>query len=221
MQLENWTACDRYIADHMIGAAEAQAETIAANAAAKLPQIDVSPPQGKMIYLLARTLKPKRILEVGTLGGYSTIWLARALAEDGRLVTLEVAREHAEVAAANVGRAGFGAMVDIRLGPALDLLPGLEAEGFHPIDFAFIDADKENNAAYFRWAVKLVRSGGLIVVDNVIREGAVIDKSNDHPMIVGTRALYEAVAAEPRVSATVIQTVGSKGWDGFLLASVN
>ena len=221
MQQEKWSACDAYIASHMIGAGEAQAATLAANEAAGLPHIDVSAPQGKMLYLLARSLHPKRILEVGTLGGYSTVWLARALAPGGRLVSFEIERRHAEIAASNVAREGFGACVDIRLGAALDLLPGLEAEGFHPIDFAFIDADKENNAAYFRHAVKLVRSGGFIVVDNVIRDGAVIDEKNVHPMIAGTRALYEAVAAEPRVSATVIQTVGSKGWDGFLLAGVN
>jgi len=221
MQQEKWSACDAYIASHMIGAGEAQPATLAANEAAGLPHIDVSAPQGKMLYLVARSLHPKRILEVGTLGGYSTVWLARALAPGGRLVSFEIERRHAEIAASNVARGGFGACVDIRLGAALELLPGLEAEGFHPIDFAFIDADKENNAAYFRHAVKLVRSGGFIVVDNVIRDGAVIDPHNVHPMIVGTRALYEAVAAEPRVSATVIQTVGSKGWDGFLLAGVN
>jgi predicted O-methyltransferase YrrM len=221
MQLGEWTACDRYIADHLIGADEAQAATLAANAAANLPQIDVSAPQGKLLYLLARTLQPKRILEIGTLGGYSTIWLARALAPGGRLVTLEIERKHAELAAANISREGHGADVDIRLGPALELLPGLEAEGFCPVDIAFIDADKENNAHYFRWAVKLARKGSLIIVDNVIRGGAVIDASNNDPMIVGTRALFDAVAAEPRVSATALQTVGAKGWDGFLLASVN
>ncbi len=221
MQQEKWSACDAYIASHLIGAGEAQTATLIANAEAGLPQIDVSAPQGKMLYLLARSLHPKRILEVGTLGGYSTIWLAKALAPGGRLVSFEIERRHAEIAASNVAREGLGAGVDIRLGAALDLLPGLEAEGFCPIDFAFIDADKENNAAYFCEAVKLVRSGGFIVIDNVIRDGAVIDPHNLHPMITGTRALYEAVAAEPRVSATVIQTVGSKGWDGFLLASVD
>ncbi len=221
MQQEKWSACDAYIASHLIGSGEAQTATLVANEAAGLPQIDVSPPQGKMLYLLARSLHPQRILEIGTLGGYSTVWLARALAPGGRLVSFEIERHHAEIAASNVAREGLGASVDIRLGPALGLLEVLAAEGFSPIDFAFIDADKENNAAYFRHAVNLVRSGGFIIVDNVIREGAVIDEKNVHPMIAGTRALYEAVAAEPRVSATVIQTVGSKGWDGFLLASVD
>jgi len=221
MSQDQWTACDRYIADHLISEAEAQAQTLAANAAAGLPQIDVSAPQGKMLYVLARTLRPKRILEIGTLGGSSTVWLARALETDGRIVTLEIDEAHAKVAAANVAHQGFGSSVDIRLGRALDLLPGLASEGFAPIDFAFIDADKENNAAYFRWAVDHVRPGGLIVVDNVIREGGIVDPSNNEPMIVGTRALYEAAAAEKRVAATVVQTVGTKGWDGFLLASVN
>jgi len=221
MQQDQWTACDRYVAEHLIDEGEAQAQTLKANAAAGLPQIDVSAPQGKMLHILARTLRPKRILEIGTLGGYSTVWLARALEPDGRVVTLEIDEAHATVAAANIAHQGFGASVDIRVGAALDLLPGLAAEGFHPIDFAFIDADKENNAAYFRWAAQHVRPGGLIVVDNVIREGGVIDPANQTPMVVGTRALYAAVAAERRVTATVVQTVGAKGWDGFLLASVN
>ena len=221
MQQEKWSACDAYIASHLIGAGEAQAATLAANEAAALPHIDVSAPQGKMLYLLARSLNPQRILEIGTLGGYSTVWLARALAPDGRLVSFEIERRHAEIAASNVAREGFGACVDIRLGAALELLPGLEAEGFCPIDFAFIDADKENNANYFDWALEFSRPGGLIIVDNVIRAGAVADLTNMDPMAVGSRALFDRVADSKRVTATALQTVGTKGWDGFLIARVN
>ncbi|HMK90617.1 MAG TPA: O-methyltransferase [Methylocystis sp.] len=215
-----WTAVDDFIADKLIGPAEAQAETLRANAAADLPKIDVSAPQGKFLQLLALGLKAQRILEVGTLGGYSTVWLARALPPGGRLVTLELEPKHAEVARANIAREGVADRVDVRVGPALEGLEKLRAEGFGPVELAFIDADKENNAHYFRAALHFVRRGGLIVVDNVIREGGVVDPANDTPMVVGTRALYDAVAAEPRVTATAVQTVGSKGWDGFLVAYV-
>ncbi len=221
MQHADWTACDRYIEERLIGASEAQVATLRANADAGLPQIDVSPAQGKFLYLLARAIAPRRILEIGALGGFSTVFLARALAPGGKLITLEFEQKHAEVARANVAREGLADRVELRVGAALDLLPALEAEGFGPVDFAFIDADKENNANYFRWALKLARTGGLIVVDNVIRAGAVVDAATADPMIVGTRALFDAVAAEPRVSATALQTVGVKGWDGFLIASVN
>jgi predicted O-methyltransferase YrrM len=221
MSNESWTAVDRYISERLIKKDEAQTETLAANAAAKLPAIDVSPPQGKLLNLLARSIGAKRILEIGTLGGYSTIWLARALAPGGRLITLEFDARHANVAQKNISREGLSHLVDIRVGPALDALPKLEQEGAGPFDLAFIDADKENNANYFRWALKLARPGALIIVDNVVRDGAVVDLANDDPMIVGTRALFDALAAEPRVSATAIQTVGSKGWDGFAIALVN
>jgi len=215
-----WTACDRYIEGHLIGADEAQVETLRANAAAGLPKIDVSPAQGKFLEIVARVLNPRRILEIGTLGGFSTVWLARALAPGGRIVSLEYSAKHAEVARANIAREGVADRVEVRVGAALDLLPKVEAEGFGPLDLAFIDADKENNANYFAWALKMTRPGGLIVVDNVIREGGIVDPANNDPMVVGTRALFDAVAKEPRVIATAVQTVGSKGWDGFLIAHV-
>ncbi len=163
----------------------------------------------------------RSILEVGTLGGYSTIWLARALPPDGHLVTLEAEPRHAEVATANLERAGLAGVVEVVVGPALDSLPVLAEEGRGPFDLTFIDADKQSNADYFSWAVRLARPGGVIVVDNVVRGGAVVDADSDDPAVTGTRRLYETVAAEPRVSATAVQTVGSKGHDGFLLAVVN
>ncbi len=163
----------------------------------------------------------RSILEVGTLGGYSTIWLARALPPGGRLVTLEAEPHHAEVAVANLERAGVGDRVDVVVGPALDTLPVLAEEGRGPFDLAFIDADKEHNADYFRWAVRLARPGGVVVVDNVVRRGLVVDPTSDDPAVVGTRRLFDVIAAEPRVSATAVQTVGSKGHDGFVLAVVD
>jgi predicted O-methyltransferase YrrM len=162
----------------------------------------------------------RNILEIGTLGGYSTIWLSRALPSGGRLITLEFDPKHAKVASANIGHAGLSQMVEVRVGPALDALPQLAAEGRGPFDLIFIDADKENNAPYFDWSLKLSRSGTVIIVDNVVRDGAVIDPANRDPAIVGIRRLNERLAAEPRVSATAIQTVGSKGYDGFTLIRV-
>lgn len=215
-----WTACDDYIAGKLIGGAEAQKETLAANAAAGLPKIDVSAPQGKFLHLLALGVKARTILEIGALGGYSTIWLARALAPGGRLVTLELDPRHAEVARANIARESLSDRVEVRVGPALEGLQKLSAEGFGPTDLVFIDADKENNANYFALALRFARPGSLIVVDNVVREGGIVDPSNTSSMVVGTRALFDAVAAEPRVTATAVQTVGSKGWDGFLMAYV-
>jgi predicted O-methyltransferase YrrM len=220
MSDESWAACDDYIAAKLIGPAEAQQETLQANAAAGLPKIDVSAPQGKFLHLLALAAKARTILEIGTLGGYSTIWLARALPPGGKLVTLELDPKHAAVARANIAREKLGDRVDVRVGAALDGLQSLEAEGFGPTDLVFIDADKENNAAYFAFALRFARQGSLIIVDNVIREGGIIDPANNSSMVVGTRALFEAVAAEPRVTATAVQTVGSKGWDGFLMAYV-
>jgi predicted O-methyltransferase YrrM len=217
-----WNVVDAYIADRLIGADAELDSALAANAAAGLPAIDVSPPQGKLLHLLARSIGARRILEVGALGGYSTIWLARALPDGGRLVTLELEQTHADVAAANLARAGLAERVDIRVGPALDTLPQLEKEAAGPFDLAFIDADKPNNANYFAWALKLARPGSLIIVDNVVRDGAIVDpaKAKD-PGAIGARALLDALAAEPRVTATAIQTVGSKGWDGFAIALVN
>lgn len=221
MSLDRWSAVDRYIAERLIGPNEAQAQTLAANAAAGLPAIDVSAPQGKFLSLLASSIGARRILEIGTLGGYSTIWFARALGAGGKITTIEYDAKHAQAARANIAREGLSGAVDLRAGAALDILPILEAEGAGPFDLSFIDADKGNNANYFHWALKLSRPGALIIVDNVIREGAVIDENSSEPTAAGARALFEAVAAEPRVSATALQTVGSKDWDGFLIARVN
>jgi predicted O-methyltransferase YrrM len=221
MQERDFAVCDQYIESRLIGADEAQGGTLQANEAAGLPHIDVSPAQGKFLYLLARSIGARKILEIGTLGGYSTIWLARALPPGGRVTTLEFDPRHAETARANIKREGLADRVELRVGAALDILPLLEGEGFGPADFFFIDADKENNANYFDWALKLARPGSLIVVDNVIRAGAVADLANPDSTGAAARALFERVSAEPRVSATALQTVGSKGWDGFLLASVN
>ncbi|MBY6240257.1 O-methyltransferase [Methylosinus sp. Sm6] len=216
---ESWSAVDAYIAERLVKADAALAGALAANAAAGLPAIDVSAAQGKLLHLLARSIGARKILEVGALGGYSTIFLARALAEGGRVVTLELEQAHADVAAANLERAGVRELVDIRVGPALDTLPKLESEGAGPFDLAFIDADKPNNANYFHWALKLSRPGSLIIVDNVVREGSVLNAQGDE-MARGARALFDAIAAEPRVTATAIQTVGVKGWDGFAIALI-
>jgi predicted O-methyltransferase YrrM len=213
-----WAAVDDYIVGHLLGPDAALESALAANIAGELPAIDVSAAQGKMLHLLARMAGAKRILEVGTLGGYSTIWLARALPADGRLVTLELEPHHAAVARANIAAAGLADTVDIRVGPAIDSLDAMIAAGEAPFDFVFIDADKPGNVAYLRAAVALSRPGATIVVDNVVREGGVLDAASDDPRIQGTRALFEAVAAEPRLSATAVQTVGAKKWDGFLLA---
>ena len=213
-----WTDVDDYIAAYLIGADAALDSALAANEAGGLPPIDVSAAQGKMLHLLARMAGARHILELGTLGGYSTIWLARALPEDGRLVTIELEPHHAEVARGNIARAGFAPQVDLRVGPALDLLDAMIAAGEGPFDFVFIDADKPNNVAYLKAAMALSRPGTTIIVDNVVREGGVLDAASDDPRIQGTRALFEAVAAEPRLSATAVQTVGAKKWDGFLLA---
>lgn len=217
---EAWGAVDTYIADHLLDDDPLLAAALAANAAAGLPPIDVSATQGKMLHLLARMAGATRILEVGTLGGYSTIWLARALREGGRLVTLEIDPHHAEVARANIARAGLADKVEIRLGPAVAALAALQAEGAEPFDFVFIDADKPNNTPYFEWALSLTRPGSLIVVDNVVRGGDVVDAASDDAGVAGVRRLLERIAGEPRVRATAIQTVGTKGYDGFAIAQV-
>jgi predicted O-methyltransferase YrrM len=211
-----WSLVDDYIGDLFIGEDPILAATLAASDAAGLPPIAVAPNQGKLLNLLARLQGARAILEIGTLGGYSTIWLARSLPPDGRLITLEANPKHAAVAHANIERAGLASVVDLRLGPALETLPQLAG----PFDLIFIDADKENNAEYFRWALKLARHGTLIIVDNVVRDGKVIDAKSRDPMVTGTRRFYEAMAAEPKVSATVIQTVGRKGYDGLAIALV-
>ena len=214
-----WAAVDRYIGNHLL-ADDPGAAALSANAAAGLPDIDVSPPQGKMLHLFARMAGARRILEIGTLGGYSTIWLARALPTDGVLVTLELEPHHAAVARANVDAAGVGALVDIRTGPALATLDAMVRAGEGPFDFVFIDADKVNNAAYIDRAIELGRVGATIVVDNVIREGGVLDAASGDERIVGTRALFAMLARNSRLTATAVQTVGAKKWDGFVLAIV-
>ncbi|MES2056616.1 MAG: O-methyltransferase [Pseudomonadota bacterium] len=213
-----WTIVDDFIAGHLLGADPALDSTLAANDAGGLPPIDVSPTQGKMLHLLARMAGAGRILEIGTLGGYSTIWLARALPDNGRLVTLELEPHHADVARGNIARAGLGDKVDVRVGPAVETLDAMIAAREAPFDFIFIDADKPGNVAYLNAAIALARPGTTIIVDNVVREGGVLDADSDDPRVQGTRALFEAVAANPRLSATAVQTVGTKNWDGFLIA---
>ena len=220
MSQDRWTAVDRYLTDLLVPPDPALDAALADSAAAGLPEINVTPNQGKLLHLLARTMGAKAVLEVGTLGGYSTIWLARALPAGGRLVTLEVNPAYTEVARGNLARAGVAGVVDLRVGPALDTLPRLAAEGRGPFDLVFIDADKENTPAYFDWALKLTRRGSLIVVDNVVRKGAVIDAGGDDPRVEGMRRFFDQLAAERRVDATAIQTVGSKGYDGFAVALV-
>ncbi len=215
-----WTAVDAYLCDLLAPSDPALDGALEASAAAGLPAIQVAPNQGKLLHLLARLTAARRILEIGTLGGYSTIWLARALPPEGRLVTLEADLKHAEVARANFVRAGVDRHIDLRLGLALDALKQISAEGVEPFDLVFIDADKANIPAYFSFALELTRRGGLIIVDNVIRNGKIVDADSVDPDIQGIRRFNELVAGEPRVSATAIQTVGSKGYDGFALALV-
>jgi len=212
-----WLAVDNYIASHLLGDDQALDAVLAANAAAGLPDIAVSPPQGRMLQLMARMTGARRILEIGTLGGYSAICLARALPEDGLLVTLEIDPHCVEVAKRNFDRAGIAHKIELIPGRAAEILPLLEG----PFDFVFIDADKPSNALYLKEAMRLSRPGTAIVVDNVVREGAVLDMDSADESAAATRALYEAVGAEPRLTATAIQTVGAKKWDGFLLALVD
>jgi predicted O-methyltransferase YrrM len=216
----DWPAVDAYISDRLLGEDRPLTDALAANAAAGLPAIDVSPAQGKFLHLLARAVGARRILEVGTLGGYSTIWLARAVPAGGALITLEIEPRHAEVARGNLDRAGVGDKVDVRVGPALDTLAALKAAKDSDFDFVFIDADKENNANYVAAALDLARPGALIVVDNVIREGRVLDATSEDSMVQGTRQLFDMLADEPRLESTAIQTVGVKKWDGFVIAVV-
>ena len=213
-----WIEVDRYIADLLAPSDPALDTALRASEAAGLPQRNVPPNRGKLLMLLARAVGAHSILEIGTLGGYSTIWLARALAPGGRLITLEIEPAHAEVARANVAQAGFANMVEVRLGPALDSLPSLAANG--PFDFIFIDADAVNLAEYFQRALELSRRGSLIFVDNVVRGGAIMDADTSKPTIQGLRRFYNLVAAEPTVSMTVIQTVGAGGHDGFAIGLV-
>ena len=220
MSKDLWTAVDRYLNEALMGPDPVLDAALEANAAAGLPAIDVAPNQGKFLSLLAQIAGARRILEIGTLGGYSTIWLARALPPDGQLVTLELDPKHAEVALSNIARAGFSSLVQLRLGPALDSLAQLHAEHSAPFDLIFIDADKPGYADYLHAALKLSRPGTLILADNVVHDGLVADPNTTDPAALGARHFLEALAAEPRLSSAALQTVGSKGHDGFALARV-
>ena len=220
MNQEQWTAVDRYLSDALLSPDPSLDAALQASTDAGLPAISVTPNQGKLLHLLALAQGARNILEIGTLGGYSTIWLARALPAGGRLVTLEFEPKHAEVARANLVRAGVADVVELRVGAALETLPQLAAGRRGPFDFIFIDADKENYPGYWEWALKLSRRGTVIVADNVVRKGEVVDPKSTDPRVQAVRRLHEMIAAEPRVSATAIQTVGSKGHDGFTLAVV-
>ena len=215
-----WADVDRYLAQLLIPPDAALDGAVESSAAAGLPAIAVSPMQGKFLHLLARIHGARTVLEIGTLGGYSTIWLARALPPGGRVVTLEMDAKHAGVARANFERAGLADVIEVRLGRAIELLPPLAREGIGPFDFIFIDADKASIPEYFEWALKLSRVGTVIVVDNVIRAGGVIDADSTDPNIIGVRRFNEMLALEQRVDATTLQTVGIKGYDGFTLALV-
>jgi predicted O-methyltransferase YrrM len=220
MTQEKWTAVEHYITDQLLLTDPDLDAALEDSARGGLPPINVSPNMGKLLQLLARVQGARTILEIGTLGGYSTIWLARALPVDGHLITVEAEPKHAKIAQANIARAGLADVVELRLGQASDILPQLAAERRGPFDFIFIDADKESNSLYFAWALKFSRRGSVIIVDNVVRNGAVIDAASGDASIQGVRSFIDLLAAEPRVTATAIQTVSSKGYDGFLIALV-
>jgi predicted O-methyltransferase YrrM len=220
MSQAQWTAIDEYITDQLVRSDPALDAAIEASDRAGLPAIQVAPNQGKLLHLLARTQGARSILEIGTLGGYSTIWLARALPKGGKVITLEIDPKHAEVARSNIARAQLSDTVEVRVGPALETLAAMVAEERGAFDLVFIDADKASTPQYFEWALKLTRPGSLIIVDNVVRHGAVIDAFSDDPNVKGIRRLNELLASEPRVIATAIQTVGSKGHDGLAFALV-
>lgn len=217
MSETTWTAVDSYISERLLSGADPVFEAILrANAAAGLPAIDVSPAQGKFLHLMVKVAGARRVLEIGTLGGYSTVWMAKALPPDGRLVTLEYSPKHAEVARENVARAGLMGQVEVRVGAALDLLPAVEG----PFDLIFIDADKPNNPGYLDWAVRLSRPGTVIILDNVVRDGRVTDASSEDRNVKGSRAAFDFFHDHPRLDSTALQTVGQKGYDGFAIALV-
>jgi predicted O-methyltransferase YrrM len=220
MSQDQWNAVDEYYGDLLVRPDDALDAALAASDAAGLPTIAVAPNVGKLLHLMARAQGARRILEIGTLGGYSTIWLARALPADGRLLTLDYDAKHTKVARANIEHAGLGHLVEQREGPALDTLATLVEAGEAPFDFIFIDADKESYAEYLHWSLRLSRPGTMIVADNVVRAGKISDAASSDPMVQGVRRFNEALAAEPRVSATAIQTVGCKGHDGLAIALV-
>lgn len=219
-QDDNWIAVDEYLTDRLVEDDPALAAALKDSAKAGLPPINVPPNQGKFLMLLAQAIGARRILEIGTLGGYSAIWLARALPDDGRLLSLEADPAYAELARANLARAGLAEKVEVRVGRAQDTLPELIAEGAAPFDLIFIDADKPSTPDYYQWSVELARRGSLIVVDNVVREGRVIDAKSDSPHIQGLRRFFDLAAADNRVSGTAIQTVGAKGHDGLAILRV-
>jgi predicted O-methyltransferase YrrM len=216
-----WADVDGYIVDKLLPADPLMDQVLAANHAGGLPTIDVSAAQGRFLELLVRISGARNILEIGTLGGYSTIWMARALPDGGRVVTLEYSPKHADVARANFERAGLTSIIDLRVGPALESLPGVEADGRGPFDLVFIDADKPNNPGYLEWAVKLARPGTVIVLDNVIRDGRVIEAGSGDRNVEGARAGFDFLGSHPRLRATALQTVGAKGYDGFAVAVVS
>ncbi len=215
-----WIAVDRYLDDLFVPRDSVLEAALEASKEAGLPDIQISPSQGKFLHLLARLHGARKVLELGTLGGYSTIWLARALPPGGRLVTLELEPAHAEVARQNLKRAGLGETVDVRVGPALATLPQLAAEEQGPFDLVFIDADKENYPEYLDWALRLSQPGTLIIADNIVQQGAVVDAADDRPKIEAVRRFNEKLAAHPRLTAAAIQVVGCKGHDGFAAALV-
>jgi predicted O-methyltransferase YrrM len=220
MDQETFSAVDEFVASTVVADDEALQGALDAAEAAGLPSIQVSPPQGKLLQILVRLVGARTVLEFGTLGGYSSILMARALREGGRLITLEANADYAEVARASIGRAGLGGVVEVRVGPGLAALPKLEEEGAGPFDLVFIDADKVNTPNYFAWALDQTRAGGLIIADNVVRDGTLAETDSDDPATRAQRHLHEMLADEPRVTATTIQTVGVKGYDGFLIALV-
>ena len=217
---ETWSAVDAYICDRLIAPDPVLDSALRASATAGLPQHNVAPNQGKFLQILAQMQGARKILELGTLGGYSTIWLARALPEDGHLITLEANSRYAEIAKTNITKAGLSHLVEIRVGRAIEILPLLSQEGLAPFDFIFIDADKPSNPEYLEWALRLSRPGTVIVGDNVIRDGMVADSASTDANVLGVRRFFDLMAKNPRLSATAIQTVGSKGYDGFSLAIV-
>ncbi|GAB3657977.1 O-methyltransferase [Glycomyces tarimensis] len=220
MGQSQWTEVDEFLGTLLIGEDDALTEAVASSDRAGLPPIQVSAPQGKLLYLLAKMQGAKRVLEIGTLGGYSAIWMARALPEGGHLISMEASPRHAEVASGNIARAGLVGTVEIRVGLASESLPKLAAENPEPFDMVFIDADKAGYPAYLDWSLKLTRPGAIIVADNVVRGGAVADELSRDTNVQGVRAYLEAVGADPRLEGTVVQTVGAKGYDGISIARV-
>ncbi len=221
MSQQRWDEVDRYLEERLIAPDPVLEAALEASMAAGLPPIAVAPNQGKLLALLVQAVGARRVLEIGTLGGYSTTWMARGLPEDGLLITLEIDPNHAAVARANLDRAGLSDRVEIRLGPALESMAQLTEEAAGTFDFVFVDADKEGTRAYFEQAIELTRPGGLIFVDNLVRDGELVDEGSTDSRVQGMRAFLEYAATEPRVQMTALQTVGSKGYDGFALALVN